>query len=517
MKRRNFIKTAAAGALAGATVRQAHAWLPEHHWTDHDFPDPTVRDRLNQGPFPDASLEGWNTIMSTTPKQGRTPNFGWGFCAYTWEEGGPPPNVRAGKESLEEGVEKLASLPFCDNLYIRCDWKHVQSKPGSLDLHPVWEESIKAAKRYNLRVSCRVQLSSPNHLPELAAPKFVVDNVPYVNIGRRRNRDYMEPRYDHPYFRNAFREMNKLLAERFNGDPMIEFVDVMGYGCWGEMHTNGLGNPFPDYQTAEKTFLDMAAQQVEAWDKTPLAMNTQPDADNVGNAQMLDFIMRHENWLRSDSIINDEPQQIEQLANRPPWSAVVMEAGGQRNYTPRDERRRPWLADGKLTLLEHQMEKVLDLGATHWSLWQSADNIRQYYKDHPHGIDVLNQRMGYRLRPSWVYWARRNGAVMLIPVIKNDGVSGVPGVVRLILETPDGRFRASGCLDPGLPDGGKLRFAEFVLPPDVKWHQVGLRAELETKGITRKIDWACAQELDSEGRLMMTQMPGCGWSEVPKG
>ena len=57
----------------------------------------------------------------------------------------------------------------------------------------------------------------------------------------------------------------------------------MQYGFWGEGHTSNYPSPFPDYLTAEKTFVSMTARQLETWKKTPLAVNTQPDISNVGN------------------------------------------------------------------------------------------------------------------------------------------------------------------------------------------------------------------------------------------
>ena len=98
----------------------------------------------------------------------------------------------------------------------------------------------------------------------------------------------------------------------------LEYMDLMMYGLWGEGHTNDLPNPFPDYLTAEKTFVQMTQLQLEVWKKTPLAVNTQPDISNVGNRQVQDLAVRSGCWLRSDSLIMDEPIQIEELGHRPP-------------------------------------------------------------------------------------------------------------------------------------------------------------------------------------------------------
>jgi hypothetical protein len=168
-------------------------------------------------------------------------------------------------------------------------------------------------------------------------PDFLREKVPVVNIGGKSKEhhtsfDFYEPRYDSPEFQKAFNELNELLADRFDGNPQLEFMDLMIYGFWGEGHTNDLPSPFPDYLTAEKTLVRMTQLQIDAWKRTPLAINTQPDISNVGNRQIQDLAVRSGCWLRSDSLIMDEPIQIEELANRPAWLATIIEDGENRHY-----------------------------------------------------------------------------------------------------------------------------------------------------------------------------------------
>jgi hypothetical protein len=73
-----------------------------------------------------------------------------------------------------------------------------------------------------------------------------------------------QPRYDHPFFQQAFKELVGLLAAEFDGNPLIEYIDTFMYGFWGEGHTWPFGNnPFPDYQTAERTWTNMLEVQLE--------------------------------------------------------------------------------------------------------------------------------------------------------------------------------------------------------------------------------------------------------------
>src|SRR2546422_5849419 len=289
MHRRAFVTSGAAlAALGGLEPRPARADVVPHLWQGHDFgPGPKPAERLEQGPFDIDQDEGWFTIEATTPARGLVRNPGLGLVGYTWEENGPALAVREGRQSLEDAVEALARMPFVDVLYIRCDWRDVQSRPGRLDLAPVWNLTLDAAKSRGLRVAFRVQLSSPVFQPEqIALPEFLRSRIPIVKIGRipeHGSSEYIEPRYYHPEFQKAFVELNSLLAAEFDGNPLIEWVDMMQYGFWGEGHTSNFPNPFPDDVIAERTFVEMTELQLETWKKRPLALNTHRDISKVSN------------------------------------------------------------------------------------------------------------------------------------------------------------------------------------------------------------------------------------------
>jgi hypothetical protein len=228
-ERRQFLKAGAALAAVGPAL--ARAEVPAHLWQGHDFgPGPPVADRLDQGPFGIEQDEGWFTITTTTPSADHIRNPGLGLVGYTWEENGPSLAVRGGTETLEQSIESLASLPFVDVLYIRCDWRDVQRRPGRLDLHPVWALTRDAARRHGLRFAFRVQLSNPEIQPgKLALPDFLQPKVPLATIRSRSRRgpQRVEPRYDHPEFQRAFRDLVDLLAAETDRDPLVEYADLM--------------------------------------------------------------------------------------------------------------------------------------------------------------------------------------------------------------------------------------------------------------------------------------------------
>ena len=495
MNRRSMVKTmavlAAAPAIAAALPCSLPAYAPA-------FP---ARDRLDQGPFDIEQDEGWLTALFTTPSEKPVRNPGLGLVGYTWEESGPSLAVRESKRSLEDQVELIASLPFVDVLYIRYDWRNVQSRPGRLDFDPVWELTLDAARRHGLRVAFRVQLSNPQFQPkEIALPQFLRPRIPMVKIGslaRHGSFDYVEPRYDHPEFRKAFSELNHLLAAQFDGNPLIEWMDLMQYGFWGEGHTSSLPNPFPDYVTAERTFAGMTSEQLDAWNKTPLAVNTQPDISHVGNRRIIDMAMQAGAWLRSDSIRLEEPIQIDQIANRSPWLAAIMEDGDLRQYDI--TKLQPDSAG--VNPMENYMLHTLDLRANYWSLWTESDNLKRYNEQYPRGFERLRTNLGYRLRPAWIWQRKRYHTSELIVSVVNRGAAGVPGVLWLTAKSTGSEWKLRGSLDPGQPVGGGNRECSFLLPSGFVG-RVNISAQIEIRpGVFKPVAWACEQRLNPDGSI----------------
>jgi hypothetical protein len=292
-----------------------------------------------------------------------------------------------------------------------------------------------------------------------------------------------------------------LLAAEFDGNPQVEFMDTFMYGFWGEGHTWPFANnPFPDYQTAERTWTDMLEVQLESFTKTPLLTNTQPDFSRVGNSELLDRTVRRNNWIRSDTIFI-ENEQIEALSNRPPWIAALLEQGLPGK--PPDPRA----ALEGISPAENIIAHVMDVGVNYWSLWNfhqiSAKNLETYYQAYPAAFDQISRRIGYRVRPSFIWSYRDGGNVGLIVGFANDGIAGVPGVLRVTVENQDGKVLKSGCLDAGYPLPGKIRQAQFVVADVTDWKGLKLKAEIEVKGMRYPVRWACHQKLNDDGSLTL--------------
>lgn len=499
---------------AEVATNQARGEVRAHNWGKYDFGSgPPVADRLNQGPFsqypPDAAIPTDEVVMTTTPSDEVVSSYGKGLVTYITADMG---TREIKSDNIPQAIEELVKFPLGQQLYIRPTWREVQSRRGRLEFPDYLKLIFDLAKKNNKRIGLRIQMTAPDY-DDPALPDFVLEKVPMVELAAdpkegapparymRNPYAHSQPRYDHPAFQQAFQELIGLLAAEFNGSPAIEFVDTFMYGFWGEGHTWPFrNNPFPDYPTAERTWINMLQVQLEHFTKTPLVTNTQPDYSRVGNSEILDRTVRSNNWIRSDTIFI-ENEQIEALSNRPPWVAVVLEQG-----LPGKAPNTLALAEG-ISPSDDIIAHVMDVGANYWSLWNfheiSAQNLMSYYGAFSEWFNRISRRIGYRVRPTMIWSYEDAGYLGLIVGFANDGIAAVPGVLRVSVQRQDGKTLMSGCLDAGYPLPGKIRQAQFVLPHGTKWQGLRLRAEIEVKGMRYPVPWACHQKLNEDGSLTL--------------
>jgi hypothetical protein len=512
MQRRTFLKSGGALAAAGIATKSLLAQIPIHNFDRYDFGSgPPVSDRLYQGPFSADVYPSWNVVMALTPSREIVSNFGMGMITYICDEVGP---AKKDGESQAQSIENLVKLPLGSKLYLRVNWKDVQQRPGRLDLCEHWKLTFDLARRYQKRIGFRVMLSNPD-IPDSPLPEFLRSKIPMVKLGDWLNRTRYEPRYDDPAFQSAFRELVDLLADSYDGHPDVEYTDTFMYGFWGEGHTWPFEtNPFPDAVTAENTFVSMFQHQLDRFKKTPLLTNTQPDFSKVGNSELLDRTVRSFNWLRTDTIFI-ENEQIEELSNRPAWTGVSVEVG-MSDGSPKSLK----LDDG-LTYSDNAIHHVQDVGANYFSLWNwhriQADRILNYYHQFPDALDELARKIGYRVRPSWIWTYEEGGYPGLIIGFANDGIAAVPGVLRVSVLTSDDKVLFSGSLDAGYPLPGKVRQAKFPLPKGTKWQGLRLKPEIEVKGQRYPVLWACRQKLNDDGTLTLRTTTGLGQNDETGG
>lgn len=519
MNRKEFLKTSMLAAATIGTAPALMSWIPQHNWENYNFGSgPDVKDRLYQGPFPVYYPENFfaddnhhHTCIGSTTRGKQLINcYGMGLMTYITHDQGAP--VVQGK-TLDETIDGLAAFPLATKLYIRPVWKELQKKRGRLDFDDDIKITLEKAAKYNKRIAFRINIHVPQRIPRdpnikpdysIFMPNHVLEKVPMIHIkGQYNNReDWSLPEYHNPYFLEYFEEFMALLAEQWNGNNLIEFMDTFQFGFWGEGHAWPLiGHNFPSNSVAEETWIKLFEVQQKYWTKVPLVTNTNPDFNMVGNSEIIDRTIRSHNWLRTDSIMV-ENEQIEQLSNRPPWIAAKLEGWMPAGNIPDPDE------DG-LPPTGNLFDKSKDICANYMNLAHRNTNpvtLNNYHKKYPDVLTDLSQTIGFRVRPSWIwkYKADKNRDGLIFGMV-NDGVSGIPGVLRLTLFNDRNPNLASGCLDPGYPKPTGVRQAAMILPEGIAWNSgIKVKAELEVKGVKYPVPFACLQPLNPDGSLSLS-------------
>src|SRR5215471_18524552 len=136
MNRRGFFARGAALAMAASGSRPAPAAVRAHNWDKYDFGSgPIVKDRLNQGPFPqyppDAAIPSDDVVMTTTPSEDVVPNYGKGLITYITTDSGTE-EIKSDK--IPQAIEDLVRFPLGQQLYIRPTWREIQPRLGRLEM-----------------------------------------------------------------------------------------------------------------------------------------------------------------------------------------------------------------------------------------------------------------------------------------------------------------------------------------------------------------------------------------------
>ncbi|MCD6357557.1 MAG: DUF4832 domain-containing protein, partial [Thermoproteales archaeon] len=151
--------------------------------------------------------------------------------------------------------------PQCSIVQFRWYWDELEPEEGKINfelIDSVLEKAHANGQKLNFRVMCQNgRMRVPGWLREAGAK-----GMPYPDG------DNWQPYYNDPVFLEKHENLIKALAERYDGHPDIEFIDIGTVGRWGEWHTSGTGMDMPDDEVRRR-IIDM---YLDNFKQTPLVM-----------------------------------------------------------------------------------------------------------------------------------------------------------------------------------------------------------------------------------------------------
>lgn len=391
-----------------------------------------------------------------------------------------------------EDVERLASLPWLDHLHLRVEWRNLQKEPSQLDLPEVWIWTREAARRHGKRWSFRVMPVCPQSLHETSVPEYLEKELqfrPYRNekprfVGPAEKRI---PVYNGTYLAEWERLLS-LLAREVQDDPLLDFVDVSGYGKWGEWHHW----PEVDYESpgdadVGKRLIDDHVRYLGAF---PAVLPV------VGNPDWKDSITMHalarRCGIRRDTFpVWHNPWELLAAQARHPESPFVFEPGCFPERVWNNE-------EGIAPRVDFAgiYPRLRDIGATHVAVGFNPWHAFEADVLHRALLENVSKTIGWSIRPS-IVWRSIDFTRLAFAMI-NDGNSPAPGAIRIEIRE-GGDVIGTGDLSAGSLRPGAVLLLEVALCRPPRSLPLEMHAMMIRNGAFLPVAWNVAtSQLDAK-------------------
>ena len=272
-------------------------------------------------------------------------------------------------------------------------WNKLNPAKGVYDWTEL-EKLLNALAEHNMTYALRVLPYTPSFIKSDFPPQEEYDwTPPFVyEMGAKkiqidlRGTEYhaYAPVWDDSIYIWAAKEFAKALAEKYDGDPRIEYIDVRTFGEWGEWHTSHiLGSEMP----ADSVLIDMLDYYASLFKKTQLVLPSNGFGDVYTHALELGITKRDDGFIgipgRPDTLLRAYNANLPTIAEN---------IAGYRTMLANDDLipggSQKWTA-------ERWVDAITTAHLTYYVLDQDNDCGYYFYKDNKALADSMSKVIGY--------------------------------------------------------------------------------------------------------------------------
>lgn len=323
-------------------------------------------------------------------------------------------------------------------------WNKLNPAKGVYDWTEL-EKLLNALAEHNMTYALRVLPYTPSFIKSDFPPQEDYDwTPPFVyEMGAKkiqidlRGTDYhaYAPVWDDSIYIWAAKEFAKALAEKYDGDPRIEYIDIRTFGEWGEWHTSHiLGSEMP----ADSVLIDMLDYYASLFKKTQLVLPSNGFGDVYTHALKLGITKRDDGFIgipgRPDTLLRAYNANLPTIAEN---------IAGYKTMLANDDLipggTQKWTA-------ERWVDAITTAHLTYYVLDQDSDCGYNFYKDNKALADSMSKVIGYnftvtRAELETVTSAKDTTSTLNISV-KNTGVAPCFFDVYMVAEFVDSTGKA---------------------------------------------------------------------------
>ena len=192
------------------------------------------------------------------------------------------------------------------------------------------------------------------------------------------------PVWDDSVYLYYAKEFAKALAEKYDGDPRIEYIDIRTFGEWGEWHASHLDGSEMPSDSIEMDLLDYYAS---VFKKTQLVLPSSGTGDVYTHALKLGITKRDDGFIgipgRPDSLVRAYEANLPTIAENIAGYTTMLEytdviPGGYLKWTP-----------------QRWVDAITTAHLTYYVLDQDSDCGYNFYKDNKALADSMSKVLGY--------------------------------------------------------------------------------------------------------------------------
>lgn len=325
------------------------------------------------------------------------PDMGWTLHFYS--------NGLRNYGSRLEPNDTVEDFPGLSTVYLRIPWSFIEQEEGKFNwevLDTPAQRWIDVGKRVAFRITAQesgIRYATPEWVEKAGAKGY--------DWGRREGDSLWEPDFNDPVFLEKVENFISAMAERYDGNPNVAFVDIGHYGLWGEGHTA--------HSTHIEYGLDVVGKHIDIYCRhfrnTLLCISD----DFVGHDApgdrfpISDYAFSKGVTIRDDSILVQNyglpMPSWEQTAEPAPWFhsgmaqlfwptlPVILE----HEHYGSSSRKNAWDKDLFLQSIEDYHASYMSI---HW--WP-----REFLDANRDVIEKINLRMGYRIQLESIAWPKQ--------------------------------------------------------------------------------------------------------------
>ena len=304
-------------------------------------------------------------------------------------------------------------------------WNKLNPAKGVYDWSEL-EKLLNALAEHNMTYALRVLPYTPSFIKSDFPPEEEYDWTPpfvyemgakkmQINLRGTDFRAYA-PIWDDTIYIRAAKEFAKALAEKYDGDPRIEYIDVRTFGEWGEWHTSHiLGSEMP----ADSVLFDMLDYYASVFKKTQLVLPSNGFGEVYTHALKLGITKRDDGFIgipgRPDTLLRAYEANLPTIAENIAGYRTMLDyddliPGGSQKWTA-----------------ERWVDAITTAHLTYYVLDQDNDCGYHFYNDNKALADSMSKEIGYNFRISnaelLTITDSKNTTNTLNITVKNTGVA----------------------------------------------------------------------------------------------